>query len=276
MLDNFIFENHLGQRFTGLEYGVYINESDLRDYEWSYDTINSRISRFYRGITKRKLPLIVHGSTAEAATYAKNKLHELAEVDIAARQAGRVYVGDYYTRGYLTGSAKSEYHLVDRYCKLDFSLTSDDPAWYKEQRHVFVQGGETDVGTDGGTDYPYDYKYDYALSLTGRSILCDAVGSSAFRLLIYGEASNPTIIIGGHAYAVNGTIGAGESLLIDSLAKTITLTTSTGASVNWFDRRARENYIFEPIPAGKVTVSWPGTFGFELTTIEKRSEPRWT
>lgn len=123
--------------------------------------------------------------------------------------------------------------------------------------------------------YPYDYPYDYAPSHSLGTIVCDAVGSSAFRLLIYGEAANPSVVIGGHVYAINGTIGKGESLLIDGLNKTITLTTEQGNKINWIDKRNRQSYIFEPIPAGKHSVNWPGTFGFDLTVIEKRSEPKW-
>ena len=83
--------------------------------------------------------------------------------------------------------------------------------------------------------------------------------------------------INNHTYRVWGNIAAGEELLIDSLKKTITLTkTTTGEAVNWFDKRDRDQYIFEPIPSGQHTVSYLGTFNFDLYVIEKRSEPRWT
>ncbi len=126
-----------------------------------------------------------------------------------------------------------------------------------------------------GFGYPFDYPYDYSVSHLSRNIVCDSVGSGDFRLLIYGEAVNPSIVIGGHIYAINGTIGKGETLLIDSLNKSITLTTAFGNKVNWFDKRGRKDYIFEPIPAGTNPVNWSGSFGFDLTVIEKRSEPRW-
>lgn len=127
-----------------------------------------------------------------------------------------------------------------------------------------------------GIGYPYDYPYDYALQLISRNIVCESTGSSDFRLMIYGEAVNPYVNIGGHVYAINGTIGKGETLLIDSLNKSITLTTATGSKINWFDKRGRENYIFEPLPTGVHGVKWSGEFGFDLTVIEKRSEPKWT
>ena len=276
MLDKFIFENHLGQRFEGLPNGVYLNYNDLRNYSWSYDTINSRISRFYRSIRDRKLPLVVKCNSDEEAIAVKNSLHELAEADIEAKIPGKVFVGDYYTSGYITASAKSKYLISKRICFIELTLTSDDPAWYREQTHPFIPDTIGSIGINGGTDYPYDYSYDYAIALKGKKIICPSVGGNDFRMLIYGEATNPSVVVGGHTYTINGTIGKGETLLIDSTTKTITLTTTTGGKINWFDKRGREEYIFKPIPAGQNTVSWSGTFGFDLTVIEKRSEPRWT
>ena len=274
MLDKFIFENHLGLRFEGLPNGVYLNYSELRDYSWSYDTINNRISRFYMGVKNRKIPLVVKCNSDAEAVAVMNRLHELAEADIEAMNPGKVCVGDYYTNGYITGSKKSDYLITKQLCKIELTLTSDNPVWYREHTHPFLPG--TEAGFIGGVDYPFDYRYDYALSMNGRKIVCDSIGSSAFRLLIYGEATNPAVTINGHTYKVNGTIGKGETLLIDSLKKTITLTTASGKKINWFDKRGREEYIFEPLQSGQNTIAWSGAFGFDLTVIEKRSEPKWT
>lgn len=283
MLEKFIFENHLGLRFVGLEYGVYMNYNDLRDYSWSYDTINNKISRFYRNITERKLPLIVYCNSDEEAIEIKNRIHELAESDIEAKIPGKIFIGDYYTKGYITASTKSEYLLSKRLVKLTLTLTSENPAWYKEQTTVFLKdgGGETETPNRPITskikkDFPYDYPYDYSLSSANKKIVCDTVRGSNFRLKIYGEITNPSVIIGGHTYAINGAIGKGESVLIDSAEKTITLITVMGNKVNWYDKRNREDYIFQLIPSGQSTVVWNGNFGFDLTVIEERSEPKWT
>lgn len=276
MLENFIYETNFGQRFTGLENGVYLNYNDLRDYSWSYEQINSRISRFYKGVTNRKLPLVIYGDTEEKALAVKNRLLEMAETDIEAMLPGRVYVGEYYTKGFITASAKSNYLINKRLCNIDLTLTCDDPSWYREQVRSFAAGSDSAISAGSGTDYPYDYPYDYALKLQGRNVVNDAISRSAFRLTIYGKAENPAVNIGDHTYMVKGVVSAGEVLTIDSLAKTITLTTASGQNINWFDKRNREQYIFEPIPAGKNPVTWSGDFGFDLTIIEKRSEPRWT
>lgn len=275
MLENFIYENHLGQRFEGLVNGVYLNSNDLRDYRWKYDLINSRISRFYRDTTNRKLPLTVICKTDAEAVKVKNRLLEIAEIDIEAMLPGKIIIGDYYTHGYITASVKSNYMIKKRYCKIELTLTSEDPSWYREETCIFRT--ESPDSSDTATaDYPFDYKWDYSAILATNQIACNSISDNAFILKIYGEITNPTVTIGTHLYAVNGTVKAGESLLLNSLTKTITLTKATGEKENWFDMRNRNSYIFEPIPPGLHTVTRNGSFVVELTIIEKRSEPKWT
>ena len=274
-MNNFVYENHLGMRFESLEYGVYLNHSDILDYSWNYDVINNRISRFYRSVTKRGLPLVVIGKTDAEAIEAKNRLLEIAEADIYAMLPGKIYAGEYYTSGFITASKKSKYLFNKRYCNLNLEFTSAEP-WFKDHVYVFGKGSNTD-STDGyGVDYPFDYQFDYSASLKSRKVESGSISNSKFKLRIYGEATDPAINIGGHIYSVSGRIQAGESLLIDSISKTITLTTAAGTKINWFDKRNRESYIFEPVPAGIQNVSYNGSFGFDLTIIEERSEPKWT
>jgi hypothetical protein len=275
MLENFIFENHLGQRFDGLANGVYLNANELRDYSWEYDVINNRISRFYRSPVQRKLPLLISCKTSAEAVTVKNRLLELAEADIDAMLPGKIYVGEYYTTGYITASKKSQYRITGRYCEIELTLTSAEPSWSRESTHVFGGSQDTVRVDRSGVDFPFDYPHDYSVSTTSRQILCDAIRSNKFKLRIYGEAVNPTVIINGHVYKVNGTIRAGEVLVIDSLNKTITLTTASGTKINWFNNRSREAYIFEPIPPGLSTVLYNGAFQFDLIIIEERSEPKW-
>lgn len=276
MRENFIFENHLGRRFVGIDNGVYLNANELRDYSWDYDVINNRISRFYRGVTSRKIPLLVCCSTVEEANEVRNRLLELAEADIDAMLPGKIFTGDYYTTGFITASKKTDYRTHGRFCKLDLTLTSPDPSWSREEVHVF---GSTDSGASAsrsGFDFPFDYDYDYSVSTTSRQVVCDTIKPSKFKLRIYGEVTDPAVMINDHAYKVNGRVKAGETLLIDSLNKTITLTTATGSKVNWFANRDRHDYIFEPIPPGVNNVIYNGSFKFDLIVIEERSEPRWT
>lgn len=275
MLEKFLFENHRGQRFDGLENGVYLNYNELRDYTWEYDLVNSRISRFYRGPRQRKLPLLICCATVSQAAEVKNRLLDLAEMDIEALKPGKIHLGGYYTTGYITASTKTNYLITGRYCAIELLLTSTEPYWSREDTFVFG-GSEDTVIIKTGIDYAYDYAFDYSVSHTSRELVCNDVRKSHFRMRIYGAVTDPQIRINGHVYQVFGTIKEGEMLEIDSRNRTIILTAATGEKVNWFANRSRESYIFEPIPTGTNSVYYNGTFTFDLTVIEERSEPRWT
>ena len=85
----------------------------------------------------------------------KNRLLELAEVDIAEKLPGKIFVGEFYTNGYITASKKSEYLITKQLCKIELTLTSDDPAWYREQTHVFPKDGfDPEDDPDPGEDDP--------------------------------------------------------------------------------------------------------------------------
>lgn len=277
MLEEFVYVNHMGYVFGFQD--VFVKSCDLRDYSWNYDTLNSKISRFYRPITKRKITLAIVGTSdqwgSEDVTFYKNELFAITEMDVEAKIPGYVWIGDFWTRGYIIASKKRNYLVNSRYCEIELTLVSDDPAWYRVYWNEFYQTPSTDAGE--GYDYPYEYPYGYSTkSKTTQYIDYYSINGIEFEMCIYGPATNPSIKIGDHEYSINGTVGPDEMLEINSLDKKITLYTPTGEMLNWFDRRSRDSYIFEKIPSGHLAVSWDGSFGFDLNVIEKRSEPEWT
>jgi hypothetical protein len=66
------------------------------------------------------------------------------------------------------------------------------------------------------------------------------------------------------------------------LAKTIVMTTEQGDSTNQFGAGERGtgqdsgNYIFQPINPGETSVTWDGSFGFDLTVYEEEVAPEWS
>jgi hypothetical protein len=93
--------------------------------------------------------------------------------------------------------------------------------------------------------------------------------ASDFVLSVHGPAINPRVTINGYPYVVYATIGAGETLVIDSANKTVMC-----GERNLFDARNKRQSVFEKIPAGQLTLAY-GSFSFELLLHEERSEPRW-
>jgi hypothetical protein len=155
------------------------------------------------------------------------------------------------------------------------TITTDTPSWIAESTTMFRKTSEQKESDSEYLDYPFDFPFDYMSELNSKKLMNHNFIGSAFRLIIYGGCKNPSINIGGHIYQVKAELSEGEYLTIDTMAKTIVLTKYNGEQVNVFNLRNRESYIFEKIPPGEHVVVWEGSFGFDITLLEERSEPKW-
>lgn len=272
MLEQLKYKNHLGEVFEFGKDGIFVDTNDLHDYEWTVTEKNNRVSSLDYSISNRKLPVIIICETESQGIAARNKLHEVVEKDVLAMQHGRVIVGDYYFRCFVTKSEKKDYLYTKRYMSVTMTLTSDFPYWVKETTASFSTNGST-----GGSflDYGFDYPVDFKTDVQSTQLNNTGFMPSNFRLIVYGACSNPVVYIAGHQYKVNCTVASGEYLTVDSSAKKIYITSKTGAVTNVFNSRNRDSYIFEKIPAGSSDVSWGGNFSFDIVLLEERSEPKW-
>jgi len=273
ILEKLLYRNHLNETFDLAADGIFVEQSDLHDYAWTATKKNNRISSLDREVTSRKLPVTILCRTEAEGIAARNRLFEVTEKDVLALQPGRLIVGDYYFRCYVTASAKSDYLITGRYMKTSLTLTADRPTWTKESLHLFRSSSAAMART---LDYAYDYPFDWYSGMgAGKMVNTGFVGSD-FRMILYGPCVNPAVYIGGHLYQVNCEISASEHLIVDSAAKTVVLTRNNGTLVNLFGSRSREAYLFRPVPAGTNQVLWNGSFDFDITLLEERSEPKWT
>lgn len=275
MLEQLKYKNHINEVFEFGKNGIFVNASDLHDYAWTATTIGNRINALSRGISTRTLPVIIICKTEEDGIKARNKLLEVVEKDVLAMQHGQIIIGNYYFKCFVTQSAKSAYLTTKRYMVLNLTLTSDYPYWVKETTTAF----KTDNSGEGvgiGLDFPYDYPFDYFSTMASTTLFNSGFVPVNFRMVIYGACSNPSIAINGHTYQVDCEVGESEHLTIDSTTKKIFLTKNDGTVVNLFNKRNKASYIFEKIPVGEASVTWTGSYGFDIILMEERSEPKWT
>lgn len=284
MLEQIKFINHINEEMEWGKNGIYVNYNDLHDYSWGYTSDNNRISSFNKGIVEKTIPLVICCSSAEEGLALKNRLLEIGEKDILAVKHGKLIMGDYYLKCFIRGSKKSDYLYDKGYLKTTLSIVTDYPQWVKESTTSFRMNGTVVTETQGSAstsgkrnfDYMYDFPYDFTSGMKNRTLNNTGFVGTNFKLIIFGAAVNPAVHIAGHTYQVKCSIGDGEYLTIDSLAKTIMLTKADGTVVNHFNDRNRESYIFETIPPGNNAVTWDNTFGFDVILLEERSEPKWT
>ena len=274
MLEQIKYVNHMNEAFDFGKNGVYVNASELHDFEWKVEKKNNRISALKKDIQKRKIPVTIISKDDAEGIKARNRLFEIAEKDNFAMEYGKIYIGDYYLKCFVTNSQKKNYLNTKRYMTTTITVSTDNPFWVKETTNVFRK-----LGAGGGTgaflDFGFDYPYDYMAETASGSFASSGVTDSNFRMIIYGACINPVVYINGHAYSVECTVNAGEYLTIDSVTKKIYLTAKDGTTTNLFNKRNRESYIFKLIPPGQNSVTWEGDFGIDIILLEERSEPKW-
>lgn len=275
MLEQVIYKNHQNEVYEFGKAGIYVDMNDLHDYEWTSTKKNNRITAFNRNVSKRKLPVIIICDTEAKGTAAKNRLLEVTEKDVLALKHGQIIIGDYYFKCFVTKSQKKNYLTTKRYMTATLTLESDFPYWVKETTTVFRKGHELVVDGTTNLDYFFDFPFDYTSESNGRMLVNTGFVASNFRMIIYGECTNPVVYIGGHAYQVNCYVNKGEYLTINSVSKKIELVGNDGTITNMFNSRNKDSYVFEKIPSGTNTVTWDGDFGIDIILLEERSEPKW-
>lgn len=274
------YVNHLGTviRFDGD--GFRINEHDLRNFQWDYTVgnkpsgIGGSIQRFFRQIRSKKLTITARGRSAAECRALLNAMHAATEVDIAAMSPGRFYLDGQYLTCYLCAGSE----LLNNPGGFDFAqksieLIATHPMWCEEETKIF-RASEITPSSDVKR-YNLRYPYKYGTGYYNNSINNTHYLPVAILLTIWGPCTNPAIIINGVQYGVETNADAGERIVIDQLAMKIYKVGVSGARTNVFNTRYKAYDQFARIPAGMSQVLFNGSFGFDVTMIRERSEPKW-
>lgn len=272
MLEALIYQNHLNETINFGKDGIFVNESELHDYAWTVKSRNNKISGFKRGVTTKKLPVVIKCQSEQAGIDARNRMLSVMEKDILANEPGRIIIGDYYYKCFVTKSSKKSYLISGEYMLVDLVLSSDSPFWVREDFHAFRHG--TGDPADG-LDFPHDNPFDFTSGFYSHEVFNDSIASANFVLIVHGAATNPEVSVGGNIYKVNAEVDEGEYLTINSTTKEIYITANNGTKRNVFADRDKTNYIFEKIKPGLSFVSWVGEFDVDLILLDERSEPQW-
>ena len=287
MLDKFTYINHLGKAIHFGTGGLYVNYSDLRDYTWSYDTTNDKISNFRKGVVTKQLPFVIKSVDGDAI---RNRIYEVADEDVRAGIKGTLFFGELideevamfnakrligksFMKCYIYSISTSNYLISKGYKTGTIGICTDTPSWNNQEKFSFA--GQTDTATTG-FEYPYDYPIGYNPPEHGTGYINNtAAFASDFEMVVWGSTNKVEIYINNHKYGVDIEIGANDYLIINSSKKTIVLYKNGETTVNAFSKRYKEESVFEKIPSGQSTVTWNGTYGFDIYTVSNRSEPKW-
>lgn len=268
MLDKLTYVNHLNESVSFGARNILIDKNNLRDYEWSYNSQYDKITGFKRGVSKRKLPVLIYGEQRNSIA---NRMFEIMEKDILANTPGKLYSGDYYLQGYFYGSTKTDYN-DKRFLKLTLNYISTQTKWIYSKKHMFGQRGSN----ESGLGYPFDYPFDYSSPVNAQTFINTSFVPSNFIIQVYGPVTNPSVIIGGNVHKINVEVQVNEYLTIDSLNKNAVKTARDGSKTNVYPNRDLGSYLFEKIKNGSNSVVISPPCAVDITILEERSEPAWT
>ena len=268
------YVNHNGRAFDFDRDGVAFSMSEGWDWEKEETVLNGTVYGFLD--KSRELSINVAIGTSVDVREVMEELYRVVVEDLSYSQNGYLERDGWRCDAYIKASAKKN---ADYTGPKGYTLTAllPDGYWYRESTTSFFKN-ET---SGGGVDYEYDYEYDYGGTGVARLVSNQSVYPSDFKIVVYGPATNPYVIIGGNRYEMNAYVPDGAILIIDSKSGTVEVVHENGDHVNVFGDTAdggqgSGSYIFERIEPGDSTVSWDGTFGFDLTIRDRRDERSWT
>lgn len=274
MLENFRHVNSRNEVLDFLSLGIYVNENELRDYEWSVNTDNNSIISITRGVVRKTIPFIFYCSE-EKANEIKNSFYEHFEIDVVNMNKGYFEINGYKYYCFLTKSKKSDYLSSKRLLRIDVEITTDKPFWVNEKSYT-LNAYESERTISNAKRYSYFYPYSYngqkgLINIINESIHeCDAI------IRMFGPAVNPFVKIGDVVYQINAIIDKNEYFEINTEDRTIFKISNFGSKLNAFMYRSNDRgNFFLKIPSGALRVTWNGLFKGDITLIDKRSEPKW-
>lgn len=210
---------------------------------------------------------------------AADALRLAADADLASMTPGTLDFDGWSQRCYIAGiEAKA---VTGDAAVVELEAVLLDGVWRRKDSYEFRPGtGSGTVGVGHGYDYGYAYGYPYSEE-TSREIEVDSIVASPFRIIVYGPAVRPSVTVGGNRYQVSTDVPDGGYLLIDSIEGTVTKVAKNGYETNALPDAVlgggvgSGSYIFEDIPAGMSTVSYDGSFGWDLEVYREDGAVPW-
>ena len=265
---NLKYTNHYGETLEFGKDGLYINESDIHDYEWEYSIVNNKIKNFKSSEKKPKLQVFATGENRKEIA---NRLFEIIEKDVLENEVGFITIGDYYLEGYFVSKENSKYKS-GKIIEMNLTFVATN-RWMRKTKYSFIP--EEEPQHEGDLDFPYDFPHDFKGTKPNQNVINSGFMPCDFELIFYGSAITPTVVINGHEYQVFESLNEGEYLVVNSLSKKIYKVLNDGTIENVFNKRNKESYIFEKIAVGKATIVRDVDSRLDITLIEQRSEPKW-
>lgn len=274
------YNSSTGESFPLVATNMYLKNASIHAFEWKPSSTAFKYGDLLKTFTKDAIyydvTIAFNGALATKENIIKN-FHDAIETDILTQTPGTLTYNGYTIDCYIISSKiypnDSNTRTLD-----DCTIYCPYPFWLKETKYTLSMGGTALLDA---ANFELNLPLNLGVSGYQRTITVDSAIPYEFRLEINGAITNPSLTINGHIYNVGVTVPNTAKLIISSIEKTdieksIYVLYPSGNTVNVFDKRNRESYIFEPILGKTITISSAQIITFDLYLIERRSEPLWT
>lgn len=254
-----------------------IKEANFHDYAWRYSYKERKngiyVNEFVKNEAQYPVLLCAFGSL-ERRKELFNEFLEVTEYDVARNVPGTLWYGDWYLECFVIQSSTKP--NKNYYTERDIVIMGPSNEWIKKTTQKFYSKSNAQTFDNSlNADYPRDYLYDYESKVSKESINNEGYFDEDFRMIIYGPVIDPAVKIGKNLYQVFTEIKEREYLIIDTKELIVAQYDIVGNETIKYNSRNKDYQIYEKIPIGINDVTWSGDFGFDITTYEKRSEPKW-
>ena len=263
-----------GRKYSLMSNGIRQKNANYHRWGWGVEgtklQYGIRVADFSRDPATYETELYISGSPVKRQIVVNN-LHDDFESDVRNKTTGKLIWGTHYISCFITeSSTEPSENNLETVNKIE--IYAPYPFWIEE---LLISMNPSESQSSGFLDFMYDFSYDYTAPVIGeRFIQTDFPFESEFRMVIFGQAINPTVTINGYSYILYTTVPQGAYVIIDSRAKTIMMYNANGTRTNVFNFRNKTDSVFQKIPAGNLNITWDASFGVDLTIYHERSEPR--
>lgn len=274
------YTSSAGTEFALVTSSRYIKEASIHDYAWTPEVTNFRygdlVKLFSKEAIKYSITVAYNGSLSDIEDMLTD-FHNETEADIMTQTPGTLSYNGYEIECYIIAS--KVYPGAENTRTLnDLVIYCPYPFWLKETKYSFSMSGSALIDA---ANFPLNLPLNLGVSGYKKTITVDSSVPYEFRLEIAGAVTNPSLIINGHTYGVSATVPTNATLVISSIERTdiekcIYISYPSGNTVNVFNKRNKNSYIFEPITGPTIIIASAQELSFDLYLIERRSEPQWT
>lgn len=244
----------------------------IRGREWAY-------SIGYRSLAGASRPARECSlSVAFADGREADHMRRLADRDMLNGTPGRLVADGWEQRCYISKSDVAA--VFGGFHSAELTVVLLDGVWRRGHTLSF----ERSASAEGGDflDLPYDLPYDLGPRSASGLFSSSEWGEHPVRLVVHGPCANPAVRIDGNVHRVDVAVYEGCRLVVDPLARTVSVVDRAGGEFDVFPAAHRGEglgsgeYIFEPAGPGRHEVGWDGSFRFDLTWYEEEGEPPWS